>query len=138
MFTRILVGLDGSEISKTAFTRALEFAKMDNAELHAIIVVTGSHSHGAAEDAISSKSETEARALLDELGGVAKADGISYTPHLVSGVPGEMILKTAENIKADLVVVGSLGKTSMQRILLGSVSAYVTKNGLTNIIVIRN
>ncbi len=138
MFSRILVGLDGSEISRTAFTRAVEFAKQDNAELHAVVVVTPLHSRNHGNDALLTKSESDARSLLDELEQVAKEHEVSYSSHLASGSPGEIILETGEKIGADLIVVGSLGKTHMERILLGSVSAYVTKYGTTNIVVIRN
>ena len=138
MFSRILVGLDGSEISKTAFTRALEFAKQYNGELHAVVAITPLHSRNHGNDALITKSESEASSLLEDLEHVAKENGVSYTSHLASGNPGELILETAEKICADLIVVGSLGKTHMERILLGSVSAYVTKYGKTNIIVIRN
>ena len=138
MFSRILVGLDGSDISKTAFTRAIGFAKQDNAELHVIVVVTPLHSRNHGNDTLITKSESDARSLLNELECIANENAVSYTPHLASGNPGEMILETAEKIDADLIVIGSLGKTHMERILLGSVSAYVTKYGKTNIIVIRN
>jgi nucleotide-binding universal stress UspA family protein len=126
MFTRILVGLDGSEISRRAFERAMDFAGQNGAELHAISVV----SHG--------KDTSEAQALLDSLKSLAGERNLSLTTHLASGNPGEVIIATAEKTGADLIVVGSLGKTQMERIRLGSVSAYITKNARTNIIVIRD
>lgn len=138
MFSRILVGLDGSDISKIAFTRALGFAQQEKAELHAIVVVTPLHSRNHGNDALLTRSESDARSLLEELERVAKENDVSYTPHLASGRPGDLILETAEKIDADLIVIGSLGKTHMERILLGSVSAYVTKYGKTNVMVIRN
>lgn len=134
MFERILVGLDGSLISKTAFMRAMDFAAEDNCELHAITVV----SSGRNDSAVQTKSEMDARALLESLETLAKERGLSLTVHLAAGNPGELIVSTAEKVGADLIVVGSLGKSHMERILLGSVSGYVTKNAGTNIIVIRN
>lgn len=138
MFSRILVGLDGSDISKTAFIRSLNLAKESDANLHVIMVMTSTHGKGPSESSIMAKSETEARELLETLEKMAKESGVSFTPHLASGSPGEVIISTAENIGADLIVVGSLGKTQMERILLGSVSSYVSKNAKTNILVIRN
>lgn len=67
MFSRILVALDGSEISRIAYFRALEFAREDNAELHAIIVVNSSHIWKDDSPANQTRTETDAKMLLDEL-----------------------------------------------------------------------
>ncbi|MCQ2356276.1 MAG: universal stress protein, partial [Methanocorpusculum sp.] len=64
---------------------------------------------------------------LDELENTAKEAGVSFTPYLVSGHPGGRIVSTADEIDTDLIVVGSLVKSHLDRLLLGSVSAYVTQ-----------
>lgn len=133
MFSRILVGLDGSGISKTAFSRAMEIAKETHAELHAITVITRKN-----DENLQTKSEDEAKELHKEIEILARENDLSIISHITSsGNPGENIIETAEIIGADLIVVGSLGKTQVERILLGSVSSYVTKNAKTNIVVIR-
>ncbi|HJJ96379.1 MAG TPA: universal stress protein [Methanocorpusculum sp.] len=137
MFSRILVALDGSEISRIAYSRALEFAREDNAELHAITVVNSSHIWKDDSPANQTRTGTDAKMLLDELENTAKEAGVSFTPHLVSGHPGDRIVSTADEIDADLIVVGSLGKSHLDRLLLGSVSAYVTQYSMRNIMVIR-
>ncbi|MDE2518267.1 MAG: universal stress protein [Methanocorpusculum sp.] len=137
MFSRILVALDGSEISKIAYSRALEFAKENNAELHAIAVVNSPHMWKDDSPANQTRSETDAKMLLDQLEEIAKEAEVSFTPHLVSGHPGDRIVSTADEMDADLIVVGSLGKSHLDRLLLGSVSAYVTQYSMRNIMVIR-
>ncbi|HJK78817.1 universal stress protein [Methanocorpusculum vombati] len=137
MFTRILVALDGSEISRIAYSRALELAREDNAELHVITVVNSPHIWKDDSPANQTRTETDAKMLLDELENTAKEAGVSFTPHLVSGHPGDRIVSTADEIDADLILVGSLGKSHLDRLLLGSVSAYVTQYSMRNILVIR-
>ena len=129
MFSRILVALDGSEISHTAYARALEFAKADRAELHVVTVVNS--------PANQTQASTDANLLINELESDAKEAGISFIPHIVTGHPGDRIVSTADEIDADLIVVGSLGKSNLDRLLLGSVSAYVTQYSQRNILVIR-
>lgn len=138
MFSRILVATDGSEISRLAFSRALTFAKDDNAQLHVVVVINTPHTWKEDSPAIRTKSESDAAMLLDELGGVAAEAGVTFTPHLISGHPGDQIVSRADAVDADLIVVGSLGKSHLDRILLGSVSAYVTQYSKRNIMVIRS
>ncbi len=138
MFSRILVALDGSEISRRAFVRAVEFAKEDSAELHAVVVVNTPHMWKDDSPANQTKSESDAKMLLDEVEVLSKEAELEFTPHLVSGHPGDRIVTIADEIDADLIVIGSLGKSHLDRLLLGSVSAYVTQYSKRNIIVIRD
>ena len=138
MFSRIPVALDGSEISRRAFVRAVEFAKEDSAELHAVVVVNTPHMWKDDSPANQTKSESDAKMLLDEVEVLSKEAELEFTPHLVSGHPGDRIVTIADEIDADLIVIGSLGKSHLDRLLLGSVSAYVTQYSKRNIIVIRD
>ncbi|MDU9376870.1 putative universal stress protein [Methanocorpusculaceae archaeon Sp1] len=138
MFSKILVALDGSEISRLAFTRAMEFAKEDSAELHAVVVVNTPHLWKDESPANQTKSESDAKTLLDEIEVLAKEADLKFIPHLVSGHPGDRIVTIADEIESDLIVIGSLGKSHLDRLLLGSVSSYVTQYSKRNIIVIRN
>ena len=137
MFSRILVALDGSEISHTAYARALEFAKADKAELHVVTVVNTPHLWKDDSPANQTQASTDANLLINELESDAKEAGISFIPHIVTGHPGDRLVSTADEIDADLIVVGSLGKSNLDRLLLGSVSAYVTQYSQRNILVIR-
>ncbi|HJJ29300.1 MAG TPA: universal stress protein [Methanocorpusculum sp.] len=141
MYSKILVALDGSEISKLAFSRALDLAKSDNAELHAVYVIeSGIASPGPVDttwELIYQRFENEGRALMEELNVAADAAGVKVIPHVETGHAGDTIVKTAKDIDCDLIVVGSLGKSKLDRLLLGSVSAHVVNYGKTNILIVR-
>lgn len=130
------MALDGSEISRLAYSWALAFAKDDNTELHAIAVVNSPHMWKDDSPANQTRSETDAKMMLDELEETAKEADVSFTQYLVSGHPGDRIVSTAEDIDADLIVVGSLGKSHLDCLLLGGVSVYVTQYSKRNIMVI--
>jgi nucleotide-binding universal stress UspA family protein len=53
------------------------------------------------------------------------------------GHAGNEIVKTAEELKADLIVVGSHGRSEVDRLLLGSVSSFVVSNSRVHVLVVR-
>ncbi|MDO5845953.1 MAG: universal stress protein [Methanocorpusculum sp.] len=142
MFSKILVSVDGSDISIRAFQHALDLAKQNKSELHIIYVIeSGLISPGPVDstwELIYQRFEKEGRELMEKLTAEAKAKNIPTTPHVESGHAGDTIIKTAEAAGCDLIILGSLGKTKLDRLLLGSVSSYVVNYAKTNIMIIRN
>ncbi|HJJ95140.1 MAG TPA: universal stress protein [Methanocorpusculum sp.] len=142
MFSKILVALDGSEISLRSFEYALSFAKNEGSELHAIYVIESGHSAPGPMDnnreIISQRFETEGHELLDKITAKAIDEGVKLSATLERGHAGDVIVKYAEKLSCDLIIIGSLGKTKLDRLILGSVSSYVVKSAKTNILIIRN
>jgi nucleotide-binding universal stress UspA family protein len=56
---------------------------------------------------------------------------------LEGGSPYQTIVATAERIKAGSIVVGTSGKTALDRVLIGSVSEYVVRNSACTVIVVK-
>ncbi|HJJ48431.1 MAG TPA: universal stress protein [Methanocorpusculum sp.] len=141
MFSKILVALDGSEISKIAFTRALDLAKSNGAELHAVYVIeSGIATPGPVDttwELIYQRFEKEGKSLMEDLNTEASEAGIKVIPHVETGHAGDTIVKLARELDCDLIVIGSLGKSKLDRLLLGSVSTHVVNYGKTNILIIR-
>jgi nucleotide-binding universal stress UspA family protein len=69
---------------------------------------------------------------------LAKERGIVLTTSLKQGHAGNEIVNLAEQQKADLIVVGSHGKSKADRLLLGSISNYVVTHGLITTLVVRS
>lgn len=141
MFSKILVAIDGSEISKCAFSRALDLARQNKAELHMIYVIESGIISPAPVDTtwelIYERFEKEGHAVIAELVATAKEKGITVEPHIEAGHAGDTIISAASKINADLIVIGSLGKSKLDRLLLGSVSSYVVNYSKTNIMIVR-
>ena len=66
------------------------------------------------------------------------AKGVMITPHLKQGHAGNEIVKAAGDIGADIVIVGSHGKSNVDRLLLGSVSSFVVSNCPVAVLVVRS
>jgi nucleotide-binding universal stress UspA family protein len=131
----IVVGADGSPHGDEAVRTAGALAQaLDSSEVH---VVTGVHPISAAEwqrtleslprefwDAID--LHQDGHALLDEAAQVlAEEFGIDAETHLVEERPADAIIGVAQREHADLIVVGSRGRSLGGRALLGSVSTRI-------------
>lgn len=122
----IVVGVDGSDRSATAFRWALEEARLRHATLDAVhgwVYPYVGDIAGLAEGAIGEEElEQRARAVLDqsvEAAGALPA-GVRVNRVLVHGEAASVLLEAADG--AELLVVGSRGRGGFAGLLLGSVS----------------
>ncbi|MGH7413930.1 MAG: universal stress protein [Candidatus Rokuibacteriota bacterium] len=129
---RILHPSDFSPASSAAFKRAVEMAKGNRAELLVVHVLTpsvpivadGYVSPQVYED-MTSATRAYARKHLDALVGKAKRAGARVKGLLLDGVPHERIARAARSRKADLIVIGTHGRTGFAKLFLGSVASRV-------------
>lgn len=146
MFTRIVVGTDGSKQSLDAVRAAGKLAKLCG--LSELDVVTASRMYSQKElerirtelpeefhDLISPHLDaddrfTEATKILDP--------SVSVIPHEVSGDPADGILAVAESVEADLIVVGARGIGAVERFMRGSVSTKVAQHSPCNVLIVEH
>ena len=125
MFTQILVAIDGSKISDRALKIALDEAKVWNSTVNVIYVVeTGLFSSLPMDNTweiMYSMLEKEGQDALDEAKKEAEARHITLKATMKQGHAGNEIVNASEELGADLVIVGSHGRSEVDRILLGSV-----------------
>ncbi|WP_321507781.1 universal stress protein [uncultured Methanoregula sp.] len=142
MFNTILVAIDGSETSQRAFDKAVEIAKAGNANLHAAYVVeTGLFSSLPADNTVEimyNVLQKEAKIVIDAAKVKAAAKGVPFTAHIKSGHAGSEVITLSEKINADLIVVGSHGKSQTDRLLIGSVSTFVVTHSTVSTLVVRS
>ena len=63
--------------------------------------------------------------------------GVRVTSRVEIGDPRDALVRIAEAEKADLMVVGSHGRTGVPRLLLGSVAGYVTSHAPCSVVVVK-
>ena len=142
MFSKIVVGTDGSGTAGAAVALAIELARQSGATLHLVsafkdpsttIAVAHTGAVAVADNALSAaavKSATEE--LLAE---VAKgAHGIPVESHAVPGAAADVIVTVAEGVGADLIVVGSKGMKGARRII-GSVPNSIAHRAPCNVLI---
>jgi nucleotide-binding universal stress UspA family protein len=142
MFTNILVAIDGSDASQRALVRAVEEKKVWNARLHVIYVVeTGLFSSLPADNTVEIMYrvlEKEGNSVLEQAKKYAAENGVTAITHMKQGHAGSEVLSLADKEKADLVMVGSHGKSQADRLLIGSVSTYVVTHSNVTTMVVRS
>lgn len=129
---RVLHPTDFSRASAVAFNRAVETAKANRAELLLVNVITPSIppiGDGYISPKVYAEMEASARAYakreLDALVAKARRAGARVRGMLLEGQAHERIAQAARRQRADLVVMGTHGRTGFARFFLGSVASRV-------------
>ena len=129
---RIMHPTDFSRASSAAFKRAVDMAKGNRAELLLVHVMSPAipiMADGYVSPQVYEDMEAAARAGSQKhLGAlVKKAEhaGARAKGLLVEGVPHERIARAARSKKADMVVIGTHGRTGLAKLFLGSVASRV-------------
>lgn len=142
MFTNILVAIDGSDAGERAFARAVDEARVWNARLHIVYVVeTGLFSSLPADNTVELMYrvlEKEGQESLNKAKLAAAAKGVGSSTYMKQGHAGSEIVSLAAQEKADLIVVGSHGKSQTDRLLIGSVSTFVVTHSTVTTMVVRS
>lgn len=128
----VVTATDGSDVARKALGFAVDLAKWKGAELTLVHVVPTDR---VRDDEVYWDDDDQA--ILAEAGDLARAQGLE--PHLVmcSGNPAEAIAKLAEEVGADLVVMGSRGRGRVKGTLLGSVSKGVLDRAHRPVLVVQ-
>lgn len=135
MFKTIIVACDGSAHSAKALDKAIELAKLCNAEMliltvyrhHSMIEASLSMVQGQKHATPDKALEENAREIVDAARKIAKDAGLEKVRAFVrSGQPSRAIIEFAKKHQGDLIVLGSRGTGSMDGYFLGSVSHKAT------------
>ena len=144
-FSKILVAIDGSEISLKAADYGITMAKKDNAKLVIINILytpasTFTYTKQAWFDEILKKAKDEAVEWFNKIKKNATENGVQVKTETVEelySIPAA-IVKYAENENADLIIMGSTGKTGFKRLLLGSVANDVVTHSPIPVMIIKS
>lgn len=131
-FKNILLATDGSRYSNAAAAEAIGIAKRFGGALTVLGVVPSEsiqpmdivHSQ-MHRDLIAEKELKEAEKNVQALKETAGKEGIKAAGLILGGKPAESIVQIAKEKNADLIVVGSHGKSGMEKLLMGSVTERV-------------
>jgi nucleotide-binding universal stress UspA family protein len=134
----ILLATDGSPASEPASEQAIDLATQVQARLLVVSVLSTASrpSEAPADVAVADSRDsltTKAQGIVQR----AKAAGADATFLVWEGDPGEAIVAAADAENADLIIVGSHGRSGVSRFLIGSVSDFVVRHAHCPVMVIR-
>lgn len=122
---KILIATDGSIYSEMASREAISIAKRAGSSLIAISVAKRDENIPAAKESV------------DMVKKVAEKEGIKVESLTPKGIPYESIVNTADQKNVGLIVVGSHGRTGLERLLMGSVTERVIGHTRCPVLVVR-
>ena len=139
---KILIATDGSEYTKSAIKKGLSLAKMLGAEAIGVYVVDVRDFSGMSmEDmnyAYVDLIRDHGDEILSELKEYGKEFGLDVRTIKREGIPADEIVSVAEEEDADLIVIGSFGRSALEKLLLGSVAEKVIRHAPCPVLVVRN
>jgi len=147
MFKHILIPTDGSDLSKKAIKKGIEFAKKIKARVTTIHVVPefkiiADESFVSLTPEAKRRFEEEslrrARKMLDLIVQQAKAQGVRCAAVAeANDLPFQQIIATAKSSKCDLILMASHGRRGIASVLLGSETAKVLTHSTIPVLVVR-
>lgn len=141
---RILHPTDFTRASGAAFKRAVARAKSDRAQLliaHVLSPAVPMAGEGYISpkvyDDLETSAERYAQKRLAALQAKARAAGVKAVTLLMDGVADEQIVRAARLKKADLIVMGTHGRTGLVHFFLGSVTSRVVATAPCPVLTVR-
>jgi nucleotide-binding universal stress UspA family protein len=148
-FSKIVVGIDGSEESMKAAEYAISITKLYNAELNAITVLTSDIGYIYSSPGVESPPLTvkeivllagdEAKKWFDEIKEKANKKGVQLKTESIVAKKSLLntILEYVEEHNINLVVVGTRGRSGIKKMLLGSVASGLVTHSPCPVLVIK-
>ena len=136
----IVVGTDGSAGAERAVRRAVDIAAATGARLHLVTA----YPDASYQQPIASSARTEridlreaAESVLARVASHVQADSVEVDTQARQGDPARVLIDVAQEVDADLIIVGARGLTTLERWLLGSVSNKVSQHAPCDVMIVR-
>ena len=123
-----MVGSDGSRVGDEAAVAAGSLARRFETPVTVVSVAVPSHPEARRK---------EAHGVVDRVVGFLRSDGVGAEGEVPNGLAADMILATAARASADLIVIGSHGRSGIERLLLGSNSERVLNRSQCAVLVVK-
>ncbi|MEM2925302.1 MAG: universal stress protein [Methanocellales archaeon] len=133
-----MIGIDGSDNSRKAFTKAAELAEKFESEVIIISVIPREIKMVIIQaELLNGSIFAETEKMVAELELDLKARGLKAKGKMVFGDVASEILKACEEEGCDLIVVGSKGLGKVDRFLIGSIASKVIEHAKVPVLVVR-
>lgn len=132
MFQRILIPIDGSQLSLKAAKQGVYIARKLESKVVFLYVIDvrtiqTSSLTGVDSGILRTTLRNAAERYLNEAAKLAEEENITFQNRIREGLPAEDILKEIEEEKIDLVIMGSKGMSGAHRVIIGSTAEEVVR-----------
>lgn len=143
MYRNIVVGTDGSETASRAVSHAIELAVISGATLHIatagidrLVVVTGAAGLPVGADLNVDRLSDNMSEVVNSAANEARSRGASVATHTIVGNAVDALCDLAEQVEADLLVVGNRGMKGLQRFFWDSVPDGISHNAPCSVLIV--
>lgn len=141
LYRNIVIATDGSRNTRRAISYGVELAKLSGATVYALYVVdtmsTISENWTIGRDTIYNIMKSDGEKAVSEVRTIGEASGVEVREVVLDGCPSNEIIKFAESNNADLIVMGTLGVSGLEKFLIGSVAEKVVRGSKVPVLVVR-
>jgi nucleotide-binding universal stress UspA family protein len=138
---KILIATDGSDYSMRAAEYGISLARLLGAEVMVVYVidtvVLDQIAKVTERDRIERELKVDGERYARYIVGLAEKQGLKAASLVAKGRPFEQIIHLAKGLKIDLIVMGTYGRRSTERILIGSVVERVIEYASCPVLVVR-
>lgn len=137
MFKKILLATDGSKNSKAAAAKAIHLSTKFKCPLLVVSIIDVTDEFKAIAPDLEEKMGVSAKSFVNNVIKQAEKAGVKAQGIVRSGEPYVQITKIAKKKKADLIVMGTHGRTGIKRLLMGSVTSGVIGHTTSAVLVVK-
>lgn len=137
MYDEILLPTDGSEAAEAALDHAVRLARAFDASVHVLSVVEPIPAVEMDAALVHERLSESAQLAVDRACERLDAAGVPHESSVRDGSAHRAILAAAEEAAADLIVMGTHGRTGVGRVLLGSVTERVVRSADAPVMTVR-
>ena len=140
-YKKILVAVDGSDEAELAFKKAINVSKRNQAELLLVHIIDtrAFQTVSSFDEDLASQATKMAQQTLEDYLTYAKTQGVTKVSYKIEyGTPKPLIAKQIpDKEQVDLILIGATGLNAVERLLIGSVSEYVIRHAICDVLVVR-
>ncbi|WP_226041446.1 universal stress protein [Natrinema sp. DC36] len=133
MYQDILVPTDGSDGTRRSLTHGLAIAERFDATIHALSIVP----EGPLGTLQTDEAIPAAERAVERIEAEATREGVDVVTAVEQGVPHEEILAYADDHGIDMIVMGTQGRTGLDRVLVGSVTERIVRMADVPVVTVR-
>jgi len=144
MYEKVLLPVDGSEVSNHAAEEGFKLARILGSEITLLYVIDMAITTmpeaelGLANyEVLRNSFKEQGDKVLGTLAASGKAKGVKVVTVIAEGDVHDEIIKHAEQRKSDLIIMGTHGRRGLNRLLLGSVAESVARRAHCPVLLIR-
>ncbi|WP_254839632.1 universal stress protein [Natronomonas marina] len=138
MYDRILLPTDGSDATNRAVEQAVGLARETGAELHVLFVVEDiPYAPEMMDDTVEKQLREIGEEALEKIRERADEAGVEVVADIREGAPHTAILEYADEAGVDAIVMGTHGRSGLDRYLLGSVTERVVRTAEIPVLTVR-